>query len=85
MDVGIHCTDILIECKLISLCFLIYTQKVIHHFPAHIFPGQNSVTKKIIVVRTVYFYDSGSIFATKKIVTDSILKVRSFMRISWHC
>ena len=25
----------------------------------------NSVTKKIILVRTVYFYNSGSIFATK--------------------
>ena len=36
----IHCTDILIKCKLISLCFLIYTQKVIHYFPAHIFPAQ---------------------------------------------
>ena len=39
-DVRIHCTDILIECRKISLCFLIYTQKVIHHFPAHIFPYQ---------------------------------------------
>ena len=38
--VQIDCTDILIECRKISLCFLIYTQKVIHHFPAHIFPYQ---------------------------------------------
>ena len=45
----------------------------------------NSVTKKIIVVRTVYFYNSGSIFATKIFVTESVLKARSFMRISWHC
>ena len=29
----------------------------------------NSVTKKIIVVCTVYFYNSGSIFATKSFVT----------------
>ena len=39
-DVRIYCTDILIECRKISLCFLIYTQKVIHLFPAHIFPYQ---------------------------------------------
>ena len=39
-DVRIHCTDTLIECRKIFLCFLIYTQKVIHHFPAHIFPYQ---------------------------------------------
>ena len=26
----------------IYLCFLIYTEKVIHHFPAHIFPNQNT-------------------------------------------
>ena len=44
----------------------------------------NSVTKKIVVVRTVYCYNSCSIFATKKIVTESVLKVRSFMRISWY-
>ena len=39
-DVRIHCADILVECRKISLCFLIYTQKVIHHFPAHIFSYQ---------------------------------------------
>ena len=97
-DIRIHCTDIQIEFKQISLCLLIYTQKVIHHFPAHIFPikhyqdivfklltlSTNSVTKKIIVVRTAYFYNSGLIFAAKRIVTESVLKVRSFMRISWH-
>ena len=44
------------------------------------------VTKKITGVRTVYFYNSGSIFATKIFVTESVLKVRSFMSrpISWH-
>ena len=44
----------------------------------------NSVTKKIIVVRTAYFYCSGPIFAAKYFVTESVLKVKSFMRISWH-
>ena len=54
-----------------------------HLFPAHIFPIKrykdilfkltNSVTNKIIVVRTVYFYHSGSIFATKNYVTESVL------------
>ena len=44
----------------------------------------NSVTKKTIVVIKVYFYNTGSIFSTKKLVTESVLKVRSFMRISWH-
>ena len=97
-DVRIHCTDILIECKQISLSLLIYTQKVIHHFPAHIFPikrlpvcylklltlSTNSVTKLIIVVRTAYFYKSGPIFAAKKFVTESVLKLRSIMRISLH-
>ena len=43
----------------------------------------NSITKKIIGVRTAYFYYSGLIFAAK-IVTGSVLKVRSFMRISGH-
>ena len=38
----------------------------------------NSVTKKMIVVRTGYFYNSGKISATKKNVTESLLKVRSF-------
>ena len=62
-------------------------------FPIKTLPGYplklltlstNSVTKKIIVVRTAYFYNSGPIFAAKKIMTESVLKVRSFMRISWH-
>ena len=44
----------------------------------------DSVTKKIIVVCTVYSYNSGSFFATKNFVTESVLKVRSFRRISWH-
>ena len=44
----------------------------------------NSVTKKIIVVRTVYFYNSGSIFTIKNFVTESVLKIRSFMRTFWH-
>ena len=79
MDVRIHCADILIECMLISLSFLIYTQKVIHHFPAHIFSIKryqysilklltlsiNSVTRKVIVVPTAYFYNSGPIFTAK--------------------
>ena len=46
----------------------------------HLTLSTNSVTKKLIVVRTVYFYNSGSIFATKKFVTESVLKVGSFMR-----
>ena len=41
----------------------------------------NSVTNKMIVVRTVYLYNSGSISATKNFVTESVLKVRSFIRI----
>ena len=40
----------------------------------------DSVTKKMTVVHAVNFYNSGSIFATKKLVTESVLKVRSFMR-----
>ena len=32
----------------------------------------NSVTKKIIVVRTANFCNSGAIFAAKKIVTESV-------------
>ena len=64
------------------------------HFSDQTLPGyplelltlsKDSVTKKITVVRTFYFYNSGSIFATKKFVTESVLKSkRSFMRISWH-
>ena len=50
----------------------------------HLTLSTKSVTKKIIVVRIV-FYNSDSIFATKNFVTESVLKVRSFMRISWHC
>ena len=77
-----------------SDCFLIYTQKVIYHFPAHIFSDQmllgyplkllplstDYVTKKITVVPAVYYYNSGSVFASKNFVTESVLKVRSFMR-----
>ena len=40
-----------------------------------------SVTKKITVICAVYFYNSGSIFATKNFVLESVLKVRSFMRV----
>ena len=46
--------------------------------------SSDSVTKKITVVRTVYFYNPGLIFATKNFVTESVLKVKSFMRIPWH-
>ena len=43
----------------------------------------DSVTKKTTVVRAVFFlYNSGSIFATKNFVTESVLKVRSFMSVS---
>ena len=65
-DVRIHCTDILIECRKISLCFLIYTQKVIHLFQPTFPPikrYQDSIFKLLtlstnlvtIVVRTAYF------------------------------
>ena len=40
----------------------------------------DSVTKRITVVGAVYFYNLGWIFATKNFVTESVLKVRSFMR-----
>ena len=43
--------------------------------------SMNSVTKKVIVVHSIYFYNSGSIFATKNFVTESVRKVRSFMGI----
>ena len=43
--------------------------------------SKDPVTRKIIVVRTVYFYYSGFIFATKNFVTESVFKVRSFIRI----
>ena len=33
------------------------------------------------MVRTAYFYKSCPIFAAKKIVTESVRRVRSFMRI----
>ena len=36
----------------------------------------NSVTKKIIIVRTVYFYNSGLVITTKIFATESVLKVR---------
>ena len=63
----------------------LYPESCVHHFPANIFPikrfqdilfkflllSTNSVTKKIIALRTVYFYNSGSIVATKKICTLS--------------
>ena len=39
-----------------------------------------TVSKKITIVRAVYLYSSGAIFATKYVVTDPVLKVRSFMR-----
>ena len=35
---------------------------------------------KIAVIGAVYFYNSGSLFATKNVVTEFLLKVRSFMR-----
>ena len=41
-------------------------------------------TNSVTVVRTVYFNNSGYIFVTKTFVTESVLKVRSFMKISWH-
>ena len=44
----------------------------------------NSVTKKIIAVGTVYLDNSSSMVATN-FFTESVLKVKSFMRISWHC
>ena len=40
----------------------------------------DSVTKKITVICAVYFYNSGSIFTAKNFGTESVLKVRSFMR-----
>ena len=72
--------------------FSIYTQKVIHHFPAQIFSplkryqdillkfltsSTDSVTKKIAGDRAVYFYNSGSIFATKNFVS-----VRFYLPVS---
>ena len=97
-EAWIHCMDIMIECKLISLFFSSILRKLNTFFQSTFFsikPYQdilftlltlsiNSVTKKIIVVLTVYFYNSGSIFATKIYVTESFSKVRSFMKISWH-
>ena len=43
-----------IEYKYISLCFLIYTQKVIHHLPAHIFPfkGYKDIYFKLLTLST---------------------------------
>ena len=38
----------------------------------------DSVTKKRTVVRAVYFYNSGSIFATKTFVTEAVLKVKLY-------
>ena len=38
----------------------------------------NSVIKKIIVVRTVYFYNSVSIVGTKKFVTESVLSQKLY-------
>ena len=40
---------------------------------------KNTQTKKITVIRAVYFYNSGSIFATKNFVTESVVLSRSFM------
>ena len=37
--------------------------------------SKDSVTKKITVVRAVYFYNSYSIFATKNFVTKSVLSI----------
>ena len=46
----------------------------------------NSVTKKIIAVGTVYLDNSSSMVVTNFFFfTESVLKVKSFMRISWHC
>ena len=52
-----------------------------------------SVTKRIIAVRTVYFYNSSSILATKSFVTESVLKeealwgypgiIRSGKNVGW--
>ena len=89
MDVQIYCTDILIECK---YAFSPIPRKLYTIFQPTFFPitcyqdilfklltfSTNSVTKKTIVVRTVYFYNSGSILATKIFVTESVLKVRSY-------
>ena len=97
-DVRIHCTDILIDVSRFLYVFSSVPRKLYTIFQPTFFPTKryqdillklltlstDSDTKKITVVRAVYFYNSGSIFATKKYVTESVLKVRSFMRISWH-
>ena len=94
MDVSIHCTYILIECKCFLYVFSSIPRKLYTIIQSTFFPikryqdilfkllilSTDSVTKKITVVHAIYFYNSGSIFATKNFVTESVLKVRSFMR-----
>ena len=46
----------------------------------HLTLSTDSVINKITVVHAVYFYNSDLIFATKRFVTESVLKARSFMR-----
>ena len=86
-DVRIHCTDILIECRYrFFFVFSSIPRKLYTIFQTTFSPikrYQDSIFK-LLTLSTNSVPNSGPIFAAKNFVTESVFKVRSFMRISWH-
>ena len=89
MDVPIHCTEGYSDQILYVFSTIprkLYTIFQPTFVPDQTLPGYilfklltlntDSVTKNLTVVRTIYFYNSGSIFTTKNFVKESVLKVR---------